>query len=151
MTDPNEAYKPTSPHWGSSVSPAAKVVPQITSELERLREFAETFARCPCCEEIRECCPVCNYREDCSGAGCLDDYFRMQAARVALWGGDTCTLQQAVIERLREVHAAIARGHGEWPSSNYVPSSAWDGWLAQEDALRCVLRQAGIDPDEVTR
>jgi hypothetical protein len=74
----------------------------------------------------------------------------MQAARVALWGDQTCTLQEAVVERLREVQELIAKGKGEWPKSNYVRDSVWDGWLAQNDALRCVLRQAGIDPDEVT-
>ena len=84
--DPQDAFRPSSPLFGCGVSPAARIVPRITTELERLREFAESFARCPCCEEIRECCPVCSYKEDCSGAGCSDNYDRMQAARAALWG-----------------------------------------------------------------
>ena len=148
--DPNEAFCTTSPHWGSSVSPAAKVVVRVTSELSRLREFAESLARCPCCEELRECTPGCTYREDCSGAGCFDDYCRMQAARVALWGEETCTLQEAVIERLREVQELIAKGKGEWPKSSYVRDSIWDGYIAENGALRWVLQRAGIDPDEVT-
>ena len=63
-----------------------KAIHRITSELERLRAFAETFARCPYCEENRECCPGCTYREDCEQAGYIKHYDRMQAARAALWG-----------------------------------------------------------------
>ena len=64
----------------------ARIVPKITSELERLRAFAESFARCPCCEEIRECCPGCTYHDDCLNVGIVTDYDRMKAARAALWG-----------------------------------------------------------------
>jgi hypothetical protein len=84
--DPQDAFRPTSHLFGCGVSPVARIVPRITTELERLRAFAETFARCPCCEELRECCPGCTYHDDCEQAGYSKHYDRMQAARAALWG-----------------------------------------------------------------
>ena len=84
--DPHDAFRPSSPLFGFGVSPAAKAVPRITTELTRLREFAETLARCPCCEELRECSPGCTYGEDAEHVGLLDHYDRMVAARAALWG-----------------------------------------------------------------
>jgi hypothetical protein len=86
VMDPQDAFRPSSPYWGCGVSPAARIVPRITSELERLRAFAETFARCPCCEELRECAPGCTYHDDCLDVGIVTDYDRMIAARAALWG-----------------------------------------------------------------
>ena len=86
MTDPHDAFRPTSPHWGCGVSPTAKVIQRMASESTRLREFAEMFARCPCCEELRECSPGCTYQDDCLGVARLDYYERMVAARAALWG-----------------------------------------------------------------
>ena len=88
MMDRREAYKPSSPYWGCGVSPAAKIVPKIVSELERLREFAETFSRCPYCEELRECCPGCPHKAiaEKSRLHGWTMYQLMLAARAALWG-----------------------------------------------------------------
>jgi hypothetical protein len=84
--DPHDAFRPQSPHWGCGVSPATRIVPRSTTELSRLREFAETFAGCPCCEELRECAPGCTYRDDCLDVGIVRDYDCMVAARAALRG-----------------------------------------------------------------
>ena len=57
------------------------------------------------------------------------------------------TLHQAVIDRLREVEADLARCKGTWPESDYVRDHIWDGWIGARDVLRHVLGDAGIDPD----
>ena len=85
--DRREAYKPSSPYWGCGVSPVAKIVPRITTELERLREFAENLARCPYCEELRECTPGCTFRSLSRMSKSNGAVYRiMTAARAALWG-----------------------------------------------------------------
>lgn len=47
-----------------------------------LIDFAEAFAKCPCCNETRKCHPECTYREDCSSRP--EVYERMEQARKAL-------------------------------------------------------------------
>ncbi len=55
------------------------------------------------------------------------------------------TLEQAVINRLREIEAKIAKGKGTWPNSDYVRDYEWDGWIGARNNLRWVLQDAGID------
>jgi len=59
------------------------------------------------------------------------------------------TLEQAVFDRLRDTEARIARGQGNWPGESYVRDHVWYGWIAERDALRRILWEAGINPDAV--
>jgi hypothetical protein len=56
-------------------------------EIQRLRDFAKAFTRCPCCEREDECDEECTLRNDLERVGDLDQWERMQAARWALKGG----------------------------------------------------------------
>ncbi len=47
--------------------------------LERLIEFAELEARCPCCEGLKECVEECTFKDD-------GDSSRQEGARYALTG-----------------------------------------------------------------
>ena len=57
------------------------------------------------------------------------------------------TLEQAVLDRLRDTETRIARGKGDWPGESYVRDHVWDGWIGERDALRRILWEAGIDAD----
>ena len=55
------------------------------------------------------------------------------------------TLQQAIFDRLRDTESRIERGRGDWPDH------VWDGWIAEQSALRRILWEAGIDADAEPR
>ena len=55
----------------------------MSSVLETLQTFAESFAQCPCCLEVRECYKDCTYREDTSES---HEWHLMMRARAALKG-----------------------------------------------------------------
>ena len=54
----------------------------VIGELERLRAYIATDARCPCCEETETCLDGCTYEQDVGTYS--DDYQRMIGAREVL-------------------------------------------------------------------
>lgn len=61
-------------------------IERLQSDNQRLTEFAEFFANCPCCQETVKCDPECTFREDVNED---DSYQRMVMARIALSGHHT--------------------------------------------------------------
>jgi hypothetical protein len=58
---------------------AADVIRWAAAEIERLREYAISDARCPCCDNAERCVDDCTFAADCPV-----EARRMAAARTAL-------------------------------------------------------------------
>ena len=56
------------------------------TQLERLYDFAYSFALCPCCTEDRVCDPECTFKQDCEQVGKIAYWERMVRAREAIHG-----------------------------------------------------------------
>jgi hypothetical protein len=52
---------------------------ELRAEVERLRDFALYYARCPCCQEVETCVGGCTFASDA-----LNDAEAMEIARAAL-------------------------------------------------------------------
>ena len=57
----------------------ADAVEQLAAEVERLREYVRTDARCPCCDTTERCAGDCTFAADCPV-----QWQRMVAARETL-------------------------------------------------------------------
>lgn len=53
----------------------------MAAQLERLLNFVEVYATCPCCDGVDECDAECTFAKDCPG-----DVEKMQMARDAITG-----------------------------------------------------------------